>query len=196
MSGKKRILIYIVVIIFAASLASCADRAYSRKVKNCIDTSGMIWSTTASGVRSAKFRLNGGGEGSTYAVSTEDGSLLVVLMSRDGYPEFIYTDSHEYADDDLVSWYYAYPPERDGVKGEPFYGEKTYIDVTVMKDSHITGYAVIEVSCEYVPESGDYMQYYLYTGSLLGQYEFPMQDGEYQDITEEYVAECIAKLKK
>lgn len=66
-------------------------------------------------------------------------------------------------------------------------GEKVYIDITLSASTKIIGYAVIEV--ESVNELN-------FTPTLKKAVVFPKVDGNYQDITEEYMTKVFENVRK
>ena len=63
-----------------------------------------------------------------------------------------------------------------------------YIDIIIQADGHIVGCAIIEIGClETVPS--------VLSAGLLASVYYPKVNGEFQDITEEYITEQIALIK-
>lgn len=71
------------------------------------------------------------------------------------------------------------------VDGEDYERGGVYIDVVIRAEEHIVGYAVVEI----LRSSG------IYYPMLRASAYFPKIGENYQDITEEYVLECMEKAK-
>lgn len=67
-------------------------------------------------------------------------------------------------------------------------GEATYVDITIKADGHIVGYTVIKI-VRLRPE------FSIYTAYLVKNVTFPLYEGEFQQITEEYVIEQMEKAR-
>ena len=67
-----------------------------------------------------------------------------------------------------------------------------YLHITIYADDHIVGFGVIEMASNYILDRS----FYAVTLRRFRAVSFPMVDGEYQDVTEEYIREQIAECEQ
>ena len=124
-----------------------------------------------------------------YDLSVEDGVLVFHPIQVDG-PSMVYLGSACTAQNgDTLYWqnWMLSVHSGDGLP-EIFYGRQAYIDIVVRDGSHIIGYAVIKL---YRPDEGSVQ----YCSALLKSVSFPLVDGSYQDVTEDYVQTQLQQIK-
>lgn len=78
---------------------------------------------------------------------------------------------------------------------DEYIGESTYVEAIVRSDGHIIGYAVIEILGLPSPLEG-YEQYGIccFAPKLVAANYYPKVNGEFQEITEEYILQQIANV--
>lgn len=76
---------------------------------------------------------------------------------------------------------------------ELYENDTTYIDIVIREGENIVGYAVVGIYAN-GSDAGD-AQAFTYHAELLKSVSFPAVDGDYQNVTPEYVSSEIAKAK-
>lgn len=85
----------------------------------------------------------------------------------------------------------TYDPENFGI----YVGESTFAQAVVRADGHIIGYVVIEICGLPSPLDGaDPESIACYIPKLVASKYYPMVNGEFQEITEEYILEQITSV--
>ena len=110
----------------------------------------------------------------TFGVKAENGFFMTNISSAN--PNTLTVDSGKTA-----AW----------IAGEG--ASQDYVVFTAWAGEHIVGFAVVKIQ----PAVGDaVVGGPMYEVELLGSATFPLMDGEFQNVTEEYIQEQIEELKK
>lgn len=71
---------------------------------------------------------------------------------------------------------------------DDFDGSQAFVDIIIYADDHIVGYAVVEI---YEVNGSTGVNAYIYNARVLEIVSFPMVDGEFQNITVQYVTNIM-----
>lgn len=128
----------------------------------------------------------------TFDVSTKYGLLVGNYHDREKYKSYADAEMGKYAtiDNGETLYWEGYEPNPDGEsrykKVEPG-ADAIYVDLIIKADTHIIGYAIFEI----IP-LGDGLAY---TGMLVHSVYYPMVNGQFQTITEDFVRQEIESYK-
>jgi len=123
-----------------------------------------------------------------------------VLKSGDGLPFPIGPDDgsccHPYPDGfhqcgiDGFCWW-PYEIGQEGIPSMDWEIRQAFVEIVLKIDNNIIGYAVVEIFKTYQPDTN----YSSFRARVLRSALFPKIDGEYQDVTQEYVKTIIERIK-
>ena len=116
----------------------------------------------------------------TYCATANDSHFFVDDFEND---TFNYYKTYIYKSGEHIIWNNLTKLDSE----EKWNGDVTHIDIVVKDGDSIVGLAVVRIT-----KNGDMFHW---KGELLKQIEFPKVNGEYQNVTEEYVNNRIAEIK-
>ena len=90
-----------------------------------------------------------------------------------------------------IYWTALYQTDNGSV--DLYTGNRAYINIMLYEGNNIVGYAVVEIRTEDAFDAAE--QTYMYYAKLLESVSFPKVDGNYQQITDEYVESEIERIK-
>lgn len=95
-----------------------------------------------------------------------------------------------------IQWINDYLVFDDDASTKSYHGASTYVDAVIRADGHIVGYIVLEIAGLPNPLEGyEYDLYALYEPVVVDAEFYPMVNGEFQNVTEEYIDWQIRKAK-
>lgn len=140
----------------------------------------------------------------TWNVIAEDGDFYLdseVVRDRvtedDPWPELAYLGNNFVVDNDtFIQWINDYLVFNGGISTQRYEGKSTYVDFVLRADDHIVGYAVVEiVGLPNKLEGFEDDEVAYYDPVLIASNFYPMVDGKFQNVTEEYINWQIKKAK-
>lgn len=146
----------------------------------------------AQGVNRLQIMLKNNGEQYKYDAFCDNGGIEVTRISGEFEKEINdFTISN-----DIVGWRPINRNVRDG--SDPYESEifqYAYVVIIQKEENHIVGCAILELTLDDVDE---YHNKFVraYTAELIVSISFPKVNGEYQEVTREYIENKLNKIKE
>lgn len=121
---------------------------------------------------------------SIFEVSVDGGELLLWET------EIVHLGSSYSAENNTTVYWTSMTPTGDG-DFELYRGSDIYINIVIREENNIVGYAVVEIYSDGLEDDPSQ----IYCAKLLRSVSFPKVNGEYQEVTAEYVASEMEQVK-
>ena len=162
----------VLIILSSSIFAACGGGIKETATNEMIELD--TWFFT-SGLRNNAIKVKHSNEDAVFECTVDNGELWVYDLQQ-------YVKKATVKAGDTFHW--SFEIDENGIRIE-----NAYIQIIVKIDEQIVGYAVIGINM--VSETN----YIGYDANVLKSSLFPKVNGQYQDITEEYVKSLIEKIK-